>query len=1067
MSHKKFPFILNLPLLIALATSPIAVLYWSLESVVAQSPSASPISPPTAVPAGSIVRIDGSNSLLVVNQSLKQRYEKESPGTQVDVGNNGSEAALQALLDGKVDIAAIGRPLTAAEKQKGLVPVSIGREKIAIITSSKNPYSGDVTFEQFAKIFRGEIANWSQLGGTPGKIRFVDRPETSDTRRAFKSYPVFKAAPFQTGATAQAASQDDTAEVIQKLGKDGIGYAVYSQVKGIDGVKIISMHKTLPDNPAYPFSQPRYFVTKGAPSAASKDFLTYTTGASGLATIAAANQAQTAAITSGEDLESTPTASPSAAVLPEVVTSLSAVTSPSPEPAAIAPVPNATNRGLAGLIPWLLLVPAAILGWIWWSGRGRRSPAAPLPSADIERSPQSSVVETPLASVASVPPIAPPPDSVAPVTPIVDVSLSEPVTQGATDLSGINPAIIGGAAIAGGAGLAALASNGKAEPAPSTLIEPSLDLPKPEAVSSTAPVSPESSVAFPISVGQPDLNLGLAAGAALAAGAGVAWAKRSQDTDVGQGSAIAALPVLDSRSLADVDDGLAQLPSGYGDSRIVLMPRDPQWAYAYWDASESHKAALRHQGGERLALRFYDVTDAELSQQNPHSLQQYDCEEIATDWYIPVPLSDRDYIVEIGYLANDGRWLMLARSAPIRIPPIYPSDLIEEQDVTIAWDEELNGKTFATPLTYEKKARTIHQTMYELAHAAAGDRVESSLHSSIQAARSDVFPSGVGMMSGVGMSGVGMSGVGMSGVGMSGVGMSGVGMGLTASGVGMSGVGMSGVGIGALTTSGVGMSGVGIGGLTASGIGMSGVGMSGVGMSGVGMSGVGMSGVGMSGVGMSGVGMMSGVGIGGLTASGVGMSGVGMSGVGMSGVGMSGVGIGALTASGIGMSGVGMSGVGMSGVGMSGVGMSGVGMSGVGIGGLTTSGVGMSGVGIGGLTTSGVGMSGIGMSGIGFFASMPPIRSRKFWLVADAELIIYGATEPDATLTIAGRPVQLNPDGTFRFQMSFQDGLLDFPILAVAVDGVQTRAIHLTFDRTTPVRNTNQKDDAVEEWMQS
>ncbi|MCY7393719.1 MAG: Rho termination factor [Leptolyngbyaceae cyanobacterium CAN_BIN12] len=166
--------------------------------------------------------------------------------------------------------------------------------------------------------------------------------------------------------------------------------------------------------------------------------------------------------------------------------------------------------------------------------------------------------------------------------------------------------------------------------------------------------------------------------------------------------------------------------------------------------------------------------------------------------------------------------------------------------------------------------------------------------------------------------------------------------------------------------------------------------------------------------------------------------------------------------SGVGMSGVGMSGVGMAGIGMAGIGMSGVGMSGVGIGGLTTSGVGMSGVGM-----SGIGMSGIGMSGIGFFASMPPIRSRKFWLVADAELIIYGATEPDATLTIAGRPVQLNPDGTFRFQMSFQDGMLDFPILAVAVDGVQTRAIHLTFDRTTPVRHTNEKDDAVDEWVPS
>ena len=38
-------------------------------------------------------------------------------------------------------------------------------------------------------------------------------------------------------------------------------------------------------------------------------------------------------------------------------------------------------------------------------------------------------------------------------------------------------------------------------------------------------------------------------------------------------------------NLASVDEGLADLPSGYGESRVVLMPRDPQWAYAYWDVS--------------------------------------------------------------------------------------------------------------------------------------------------------------------------------------------------------------------------------------------------------------------------------------------------------------------------------------------------------------------------------------------------------------------------------------------------------------------------------------------------
>jgi uncharacterized protein len=61
--------------------------------------------------------------------------------------------------------------------------------------------------------------------------------------------------------------------------------------------------------------------------------------------------------------------------------------------------------------------------------------------------------------------------------------------------------------------------------------------------------------------------------------------------------------------------------------------------------------------------------------------------------------------------------------------------------------------------------------------------------------------------------------------------------------------------------------------------------------------------------------------------------------------------------------------------------------------------------------------------------------------------------------------VQLNPDGTFRIQMSFQDGNIDFPILAVAADGVQTRSVHMTFDRETPARNTNTKEEAQDEPM--
>ena len=105
------------------------------------------------------------------------------------------------------------------------------------------------------------------------------------------------------------------------------------------------------------------------------------------------------------------------------------------------------------------------------------------------------------------------------------------------------------------------------------------------------------------------------------------------------------------------------------------------------------------------------------------------------------------------------------------------------------------------------------------------------------------------------------------------------------------------------------------------------------------------------------------------------------------------------------------------------------------------------------------------MSGAGFSGDLVQKQPRKFWLIADAELIVYGATEPDATVYVDGQPIVLNSDGTFRFQMSFQDGELKFPIFAVAADGEQNRSINLEFERETHNRHTNTKEEAIEEWL--
>ena len=328
------------------------------------------------------------------------------------------------------------------------------------------------------------------------------------------------------------------------------------------------------------------------------------------------------------------------------------------------------------------------------------------------------------------------------------------------------------------------------------------------------------------------------------------------------------MPRLSVEALSSVDDGLIELPDGYGDSRIVLLPRDPKWAYAYWDISNEHKEELRQQGGQRLMLRLYDVTDIDQSYQATHTMQQQECHEMARSWYIEIPVSDRDYTTEIGYLTDDDRWLTLARSAPVRVPPIYPSDWVKDQFVTIGFDDGLAGRGFgnlgrpnalAEGEQPSAEAQASYEALFAFTQAQDALRLAGSLYGSMQP-----MPPGA------------------------------------------------------------------------------------------------------------------------LSASGM-VSGLNMSGLNVSGLNMSGVGIGD--------------------------------------------------------------------------------RQRNFWLVADAELIVYGATEPDATVTIGDRVIPLNADGTFRFHMAFPDGNIDYPIRAVAADGEQSRSITMNFDRETPERNTNTKDEAKDEWF--
>jgi len=79
-------------------------------------------------------------------------------------------------------------------------------------------------------------------------------------------------------------------------------------------------------------------------------------------------------------------------------------------------------------------------------------------------------------------------------------------------------------------------------------------------------------------------------------------------------------------------------------------------------------------------------------------------------------------------------------------------------------------------------------------------------------------------------------------------------------------------------------------------------------------------------------------------------------------------------------------------------------------------------------------------------------RGRKFWFKVNAELILYGATEPDARVTVADRRVKLRPDGTFSFRFSLPDGRYQLPAIALSGDGEEGREARLEFSRSSDYR---------------
>ena len=205
------------------------------------------------------VSTDGSTSMEKVIGALGEAFQNET-GISFTYNPTGSGSGIKAVQEGRCDIGLSSRDLKEEEKASGLTATVLAYDGIAIIVNPENPVE-DLSVETIAKIYTGEITNWSEVGGNDGEIVLIGREANSGTRDGFESI---------TGTEDVCKYRQEltsTGDVITTVANNpnAIGYASVASVK--DTVKAISVNGVAPTDETikdgtYQIQRPFVLVTK-------------------------------------------------------------------------------------------------------------------------------------------------------------------------------------------------------------------------------------------------------------------------------------------------------------------------------------------------------------------------------------------------------------------------------------------------------------------------------------------------------------------------------------------------------------------------------------------------------------------------------------------------------------------------------------------------------------------------------------------------------------------------------------------------------------------------------------
>jgi phosphate transport system substrate-binding protein len=250
----------------------------------------------TSLPNPQVLTMDGSVTMVKLMKLLRNGYSQVNPNLPTtygldakgqprsgeDVRPSGSDKGLKNLIEGKVLMVAISRPLKSEEVKADIKAIPIARDAVAVVVGKANLFQGGLSKSQLRDIYIGRITNWQEVGGANLPIKVYNRSRDSGTRDFFQDEVLLGEKFAADSANFMNWQQDETTAVLRVLGNDGIYYTTVSQANRQEIIRIVPIDGVSPENQktigdrTYPIARYIYLALPKQTSLAVKQFVDFT-----------------------------------------------------------------------------------------------------------------------------------------------------------------------------------------------------------------------------------------------------------------------------------------------------------------------------------------------------------------------------------------------------------------------------------------------------------------------------------------------------------------------------------------------------------------------------------------------------------------------------------------------------------------------------------------------------------------------------------------------------------------------------------------------------------------------